>query len=132
MSTTSTKAKVRKPLFRFKIGETELRVTAVEPILGDARVEGWGCSPTKDEGFAACGVLAKALGRSGIGGWIDGGKGPIHFPFIYDVPPEYVSRRGRKEDREEVVQRALSELRKAQVKIKKIEAANVTHHDGNR
>jgi hypothetical protein len=88
--------------------------TSIEPILGDIRVQGWISAPSRAEGFAFSGYLAEKMGRKFIGGFCLEDQGPVHFPFSFDVRPEWISKFSRYEYIKELHARVTKMIRRAQ------------------
>lgn len=104
---------------KIKNNHCEARVSSVEPICGSVRVQGWISAPSRDEGFTFCGLVAEALrkaaGRSEpqyLGGFCFDEKGPVHFPFSFDVEPGWNDKWLRGETKEELVERINRTMRK--------------------
>lgn len=101
-------------LIKITKGDCEATFSTIGPCLGDVRVTGWISAPTKDRGFEFCGELALELGRKSIGGFCLTDEGPVHFPFEFDVRPDYLPRWGRYETTDELTKRFTAWLKRIQ------------------
>lgn len=101
----------------------------VEHICGSVRITGWITAESTVSGLEAGALIGGLFGRASSGGFSSDGQF-LDFPFSFDTRPEYLSQRGRMEDKNEHLSRVEKTLQNAQrnltrarnAELKKLEA----------
>jgi hypothetical protein len=90
-----------------------------EHCCGYVRVTGWIKADSQVSGLEAGALIGGLFGRKSSGGFSADGTF-MDFPFSFDVAPEYLSNRGRMEDKDECLARVQKTLRNAQRNLTRV------------